>query len=122
MVTVSSSANPISERLACTLSSGTSTEIDFNLCTPFMPFYSRLKYKNRSRLLTYKSKKPRKAGSADVAEWSSPLEKGGHSNASALRADSPSGDQEFESPHPRLTFFLQSRGAACTLPAGCAPT
>jgi hypothetical protein len=32
---VSSSKNPISERLACTLSNGTSTEIDFSFCRPF---------------------------------------------------------------------------------------
>ncbi len=72
--------------------------------------------------LTYNSRKPREIGCADVAEWSSSFAKEEHNNASALRADSPSGDQEFESPHPRLTFFLRIRVAACTLPAGYAPT
>src|SRR5215217_2025281 len=35
IVTLSSSKNPISERLTCTLSNGTSTEIDFSFCPPF---------------------------------------------------------------------------------------
>jgi hypothetical protein len=35
------------------------------------------------------------------------LLKEGHNNASALRADSPSGDQEFESPHPRFILLCR---------------